>query len=97
MNMQEIPSLQVPFSKPTHVGYTLGCYRDNGKIYSLPLDAASGVLKNLLEREFVISGESLTKLQFVALFRHVIGAAELCWHDDLEFVVEGANLPLDCD
>jgi hypothetical protein len=97
MNTQEIPSLQVPFSKPKHVGYTLCCYRENGPIYSLPIDVPTGLLKELLEREHVINGEPLTKRQFAAVFLHVIGSAELCWHDDLEFLVEGANLPLDWD
>jgi hypothetical protein len=94
MNKQEIPNLQIPFSKPRHVGYCLGCYRDNRVIYSIPLDATTETLLGMIERPNVINGEALTKREFAAVFPHVVGTIELCWHDDLEFVIEGMNLPL---
>lgn len=95
MTASDIPNLQVPFSKPRHVGYCLGCYRDDYKIYTLPLDASTGALLKVLTRSNVINGEPLTKPEFAAIFPMLIGAAELCWHDDLEFQIVGSNLPLD--
>jgi hypothetical protein len=93
MSQKEIPNLQIPFSKPRHVGYCLGCYRDNRLIYSIPLDAGTETLLGMPDRSNVINGDPLTKEEFAALFPHVVGTIELCWHDDLEFLIEGMNLP----
>lgn len=95
MATQEIPNLQIPLSKPRHVGYSLSCYRGDSSIYSIPLDASTELLKGLLDRTHVINGEPVTKEQFVAVFPYIVGSIELCWHGDLEFLIEGANLPLD--
>lgn len=95
MTTKEIPDLQVSFSKPKHVGYVLSCYREHGTIYSIPLDASIVTLKELLGRAYPINAEPLTKPEFAAVFPHIVGAIELCWHDDLEFLIEGVNLPPD--
>jgi hypothetical protein len=95
MNTKEIPDGQIPFSKPKHVGYVLSCLREHRAIYSIPLDATTLILKELLGRAYPINAEPLTKPEFVAVFPHIIGSIELCWFDDLEFLIEGTNLPLD--
>jgi hypothetical protein len=95
MTASDIPNLQVPFSKPGHVGYCLSCYRADRTIYSIPLDASTDELLEILTRSNVINGEPLTKPEFAAVFPFLVGAAELCWHDDLEFQIVGSNLPLD--
>ncbi len=95
MTTNRIPDLQIPFSKPKHIGYVLSCYRENAVIYSIPLNVSTVILKKLLGRANLINAEPLTKTEFVAIFPHIIGAIELCWHEDLEFLVEGMNLPPD--
>jgi hypothetical protein len=92
---RDIPDLQIPFSKPKHVGYCLSCYRGDGKIYSLPIEASTDALLKILTRSNVINSELLTKPEFAAVFPLVVGAAELCWHEDLEFQITGSNLPPD--
>lgn len=42
----------------------------------------------------MINGDALTKAEFVAVFPLLVGSNVLCWYDDLEFVIEGQNLPL---
>ncbi len=88
-----IPDLQIPFSKPRHIGYCLSCYRNGRSIYSIPLGASTESLAMTLNRSNIINGDPLTKLEFVAVFPDIIGAIELCWHEDLEFFIEGQNLP----
>ncbi len=95
MNPKEIPDLQIPFTKPRHVGYCLSCYRNNVPVYSIPVDATTEALLRVLNRPNVISGEALTKAEFASVFPYIVGTIELCWHEDLEFVIEGQNLPSD--
>lgn len=94
MTSQETPDLHIPFTKPRHVGYCLCCYRADGPIYSIPLATSTENLLEILKRRNVINGKALTKREFTAVFPHLVGAAELCWRDDLEFVIEGRDLPL---
>jgi len=90
-----IPDLMIPFGKEKHVGYTLCCYRNLSAIYSIPMEVSTSKLKDVLGRENIISGEPLTKVQFRDAFEFVACSAELCWHSDFEFLIEGANLPPD--
>gem|GEM_PF-1894344 len=94
MAPQNLPDLQIPHSKPEHAGYCLSCYRPEGVVFSIPMDASTSSLSEILGRSSPINGEPLSKAEFVTVFTFVIGAIELCWHDDLEFLIEGMNLPL---
>lgn len=95
MTANDIPNLQIPFSKPKHVGYSLSCYRGNTILYTLPIEASTEALLKILRRPNVINGQPLTKPQFAAVFSLLVATAELCWHEDLEFHIIGSNLPLD--
>ena len=89
-------NLLIPEEKsPKHVGYCLSCCLNYSPVYSIPLQVTPEKIKKALGRSIPISGEPLTKEQLKAVYAFVDGYIELCWNDDLEFFVNGMNLPDD--
>ena len=61
----------------------------------IPLEVSTKKIKEILKREHPISGMPLEKEELKKVYPYVQGYIELCWHDDLEFYLEGMNLPDD--
>jgi hypothetical protein len=93
--MSDAPDLQIPWGKPFHVGYCLSCLIGSRVIHSIPISAKASDLREIIPDPGGFIGESLSKDQFVQVFKFVIGSIALCWNPDFEFVIEGMNLPLD--
>lgn len=86
----------IPFGKPRHIGYALACYTgDHCHLYSIPIDATTQDLRSELGWQYPINAEPLTLGEFQKVFPFVIGCIELDWSENLEFLIEGMNLPLD--
>ena len=77
-----------------HIGYTLSCYGQNSHIYSTPITAARDEVRAVLKgRRFLINGDPLTEDEFRALAQFASKDIELGWDPNLEYLLEGMNLP----
>ena len=96
LRSKKMPNRLSPFDKhPVHIGYCLSCYKTGGPVYTIPLDVTTKEIKEILKREHPISGMPLEKEELKKVYPYVQESIEICWHDDLEFYLEGMNLPGD--
>ena len=89
-------SLLSPHDKePKHVGYCLSCYKIGGPVYTIPVEVTTKEIKEVLARDHPINGMPLEQEELKKIYPYVQGYIEICWHDDLQFFLEGMNLPDD--
>lgn len=78
-----------------HIGYCLTCYGDESHVFSAPISATRDDARTVLDRTHLINGAPLTEDQVKALREYLIGEVEIGWDKNLEFFLEGHNLPED--
>jgi len=79
--------------KLIHVGYCISCYSEDSYVFSAPISASRDEARPLLNRKSMINGEPLTQNELIALRPYLLYEVEVGWDKNLNFYLEGSNLP----
>lgn len=84
----------LPFHLPEHVGYCISCYDAEGPLFSIPISVSTAQLRQTLGKQWPIDATPLTREELEAVYLFVTGYISLGWREELEYYIEGNNLPL---